>query len=214
MTDATVRGAVPREDTRSRIQEIALELFTEKGYDATSLREISERLGVTKAALYYHFKSKEEIVESMTADHIARIDALLEWAGEQKPSPEMRREFLRRYMENLGISRHFKVMKFVQQNQPAFKNMANAARWREAMERMVDALTGATHDSPKAAAADRMRMGLAIFGLHVSWMLLPEDRYSEAERNEAALAAAYELIDLKRQSIPSQSTPNQSTPNQ
>jgi len=50
------------DDTRTRIQAVALELFTEQGYDATSLREIAERLGVTKAALYYHFKSKEEIV--------------------------------------------------------------------------------------------------------------------------------------------------------
>src|SRR5215470_13688163 len=38
-------------DTRTRIQRVALELFTEHGYEATSLREIAERLGVTKAAL-------------------------------------------------------------------------------------------------------------------------------------------------------------------
>src|SRR5262247_2554875 len=37
-------------DTRTRIQRIALELFTENGYEATSLREIAERLGFTKAA--------------------------------------------------------------------------------------------------------------------------------------------------------------------
>ena len=49
-----------RGDTRVRIQQVALELFAEQGYERTSLREIAERLGVTKAALYYHFKSKEE----------------------------------------------------------------------------------------------------------------------------------------------------------
>ena len=42
--------------TRQRIQAVALELFTEQGYEKTSLREIAERLNVTKAALYYHFK--------------------------------------------------------------------------------------------------------------------------------------------------------------
>ena len=41
---------------------MALELFNEQGYDKTSLREIAERLGVTKAALYYHFRSKEDIL--------------------------------------------------------------------------------------------------------------------------------------------------------
>src|SRR5246127_493581 len=72
-----------RTDTRSRIQQIAVELFTEHGYEGTSLREIAERLGVTKAALYYHFKSKEDIVLSFTEDYFGRIDALIEWAREQ-----------------------------------------------------------------------------------------------------------------------------------
>jgi AcrR family transcriptional regulator len=50
------------DETRERILDVALELFNEQGYERTSLREIAERLGVTKAALYYHFKSKEDIL--------------------------------------------------------------------------------------------------------------------------------------------------------
>ncbi len=46
---------------RERILDVALELFTEQGYEKTSLREIADRLGVTKAALYYHFPSKGDI---------------------------------------------------------------------------------------------------------------------------------------------------------
>ena len=63
-----------------RIQAVALELFTEQGYEETSLREIAERLGVTKAALYYHFKSKDEIVASFVEDRLAPIDELIAWA--------------------------------------------------------------------------------------------------------------------------------------
>jgi AcrR family transcriptional regulator len=51
-----------RSHTRERILDVALDLFTEQGYDATSLREIAERLGVTTAALYYYFPSKEDIL--------------------------------------------------------------------------------------------------------------------------------------------------------
>ncbi len=47
--------------TRERILDIALELFTIQGYDKTSLRQIAERLGFSKAAIYYHFGSKGEI---------------------------------------------------------------------------------------------------------------------------------------------------------
>lgn len=51
--------------TRERILDVALDLFIEKGFDRTSLREIAERLGVTKAALYYHFASKDDILMAL-----------------------------------------------------------------------------------------------------------------------------------------------------
>ncbi len=57
-----------RGNTRQRIQDIALELFAERGYEKTSLREIAEQLGVTKAALYYHFRTKEDLVTSLFED--------------------------------------------------------------------------------------------------------------------------------------------------
>ncbi len=51
--------------TRQRILDVALDLFIEKGFDRTSLREIAERLNVTKAALYYHFASKDDILMAL-----------------------------------------------------------------------------------------------------------------------------------------------------
>ncbi len=51
--------------TRERILDIALELFTTQGYDKTSLRQIAERLGFTKAAIYYHFASKADILMAL-----------------------------------------------------------------------------------------------------------------------------------------------------
>jgi AcrR family transcriptional regulator len=48
--------------TRERILDIACDLFIDKGFDKTSLREIAEKLGFSKAALYYHFASKDDIL--------------------------------------------------------------------------------------------------------------------------------------------------------
>src|SRR5579875_285709 len=48
--------------TRERILDVALDLFTRKGYAETSLREIAAALGFSKAALYYHFASKQDIL--------------------------------------------------------------------------------------------------------------------------------------------------------
>jgi AcrR family transcriptional regulator len=78
-------------DTRERILQAAAELFTEQGYDATSLREIADRLGFTKAALYYHFQSKDEILrallepaDAMVRELVERLEAAEDaedWAG-------------------------------------------------------------------------------------------------------------------------------------
>lgn len=55
----------PGSDTRRRIQDVARELFGEKGVQRTSLQDIAGRLGITKPALYYHFSSREELVRSI-----------------------------------------------------------------------------------------------------------------------------------------------------
>jgi AcrR family transcriptional regulator len=60
MADAP--GTDGEASTRERILAIALDLFTVQGYDKTSLRQIAEKLGFSKAAIYYHFASKGEIL--------------------------------------------------------------------------------------------------------------------------------------------------------
>ena len=65
-------------DTRDRILAVALDLFVEQGYDKTSLREVAEQVGVTKAALYYHFASKQEIFRTLMEPFSAVQDQALE----------------------------------------------------------------------------------------------------------------------------------------
>ncbi len=52
-------------DTKKRILETALELFAQSGYLGTSMSDIAERLGITKGALYKHYTSKQEILDSI-----------------------------------------------------------------------------------------------------------------------------------------------------
>ncbi|MFN8025187.1 MAG: helix-turn-helix domain-containing protein [Acidimicrobiia bacterium] len=65
-------------DTRERILAVASELFTEQGYEGTSLREIADRLGFTKAALYYHFRSKEEILAALLEPFDVLVEEMLQ----------------------------------------------------------------------------------------------------------------------------------------
>jgi AcrR family transcriptional regulator len=63
--DPSAAAAAGQPGTRQRILDVALDLFVEQGYEETSLRQIAERVGVTKAALYYHFRSKDEILMTL-----------------------------------------------------------------------------------------------------------------------------------------------------
>jgi AcrR family transcriptional regulator len=64
-------------DTRSRILSNALDLVAERGFAATSTREVCERLGFTKAALYYHFKSKDDLLVALVAPVLEALSGLV-----------------------------------------------------------------------------------------------------------------------------------------
>ena len=56
--------------TKRKIFETSMKLFAEKGYDATSIEEITATVGVAKGTLYYHFSSKEEIFEFLVEEGV------------------------------------------------------------------------------------------------------------------------------------------------
>jgi AcrR family transcriptional regulator len=56
--------------TKRKIFETSMKLFAEKGYDATSIEEITATVGVAKGTLYYHFSSKEEIFNFLVEEGI------------------------------------------------------------------------------------------------------------------------------------------------
>ena len=56
--------------TKRKIFETSMKLFADKGYDATSIEEITATVGVAKGTLYYHFSSKEEIFEFLVEEGV------------------------------------------------------------------------------------------------------------------------------------------------
>ncbi|BCJ37974.1 TetR family transcriptional regulator [Actinocatenispora thailandica] len=68
--------------TRQRILDIALELFTERGFAGTSVADLAGRLGTSKAALYHHFRSKNEILAALLEAPTRRFDELVAQASE------------------------------------------------------------------------------------------------------------------------------------
>jgi AcrR family transcriptional regulator len=181
-----------RSDTRARIQQVAVALFAEQGYEKTSLREIAERLDVTKAALYYHFKSKEDIVRSIVEDYFGQIDALIAWARTQPASPGIRSEILGRYV---GIvAEGDEVFRMLHQNQAAVNSLAAAKNrgelFRERMGALIELLTG-----PAAQLDERLRAAMALGGVSVGWMFFADQVADRAELCTAVLGIARDIAE-------------------
>lgn len=84
---AAARGRGAR--TREQAQRVALRLFTEQGYEATSLRQIADELGINKASLYYYFSGKEAILQSLLDERGNEAEELLAWVKDQPASPRL-----------------------------------------------------------------------------------------------------------------------------
>ena len=68
-------------DTKERILTAALEMFSQKGYEGTNIRELSASLGLVKSGIYKHYESKEEIWNAL-------LDRMIAYYGERFGSPE------------------------------------------------------------------------------------------------------------------------------
>ncbi|MFJ6756644.1 MULTISPECIES: TetR/AcrR family transcriptional regulator [unclassified Streptomyces] len=176
-----------RGDTRQRIQDVALELFVEQGYEKTSLREIAERLEVTKAALYYHFKTKEDIIISLFEDLTRPIDELITWAEGQPRTLETKREVLRRYSEAMAAGAA--LYRFMQENQATTRELSIGETVKKRLFALVELLR--TQDGP---LEDQVRCVSALFTLHAGMMFLQHVEGDPEETRLAALAVATDLI--------------------
>jgi AcrR family transcriptional regulator len=157
-TDTSVTGDNEPKSTRDRILDVALDLFIEKGFDKTSLREIAEQLGVTKAALYYHFASKEDILLALHMRiHDFGTDALTRM-GNQDPSSAVWGELLEEMVDQMLDNR--KIFLLHERNQAAFEALhreEHDAKHDDLQEMFRKVLS-----DQRVSTRDRVRMAAAF----------------------------------------------------
>ena len=81
-------------DTKERILMAALEMFSQKGYDGTNIRELTASLGLVKSSMYRHFKSKEEIWNCLLDEMIAYYGAHFGSSDNLPPVPDSLEELV------------------------------------------------------------------------------------------------------------------------
>ncbi|MEV0049124.1 helix-turn-helix domain-containing protein [Saccharopolyspora shandongensis] len=169
-----------RVDTRAEIRVVAAELFARQGFEKTSLREVAERLGITKAALYYHFPSKADLVRGIVQPFVDEVEDLL--ADREAAADVDARQFLADYFD--VVLRYRQVFEMVLRDVSALAQldlMRQMLAWRE---RTYALLVG-----PGASPARIARATVAIGGLQdCATTDGPVDEFRDAAL-EAAVAA-------------------------
>ena len=85
---------------RAAIKQAAFHLMAEKGLDKVSMREIAEKVNVTKPVLYYYFKNKEDLCLSIIEDHEQLFSKLLDLVSEKASGPaEILNEGLKSHLD-------------------------------------------------------------------------------------------------------------------
>ncbi|HEX6338993.1 MAG TPA: TetR/AcrR family transcriptional regulator [Jiangellaceae bacterium] len=145
--------------TRERILEVALELFHERGYASTSIRDIADRMEFTKAAVYYHFPSKESLLAELLSPAMTRVRSVLAEAGQAR-TPEERRSLVTALVDVVGeIGPQIVVML----SDPAVgSHLRRLANESSLPQQVGDALVGPIPDDPELAAAARLRAACAV----------------------------------------------------
>ncbi len=166
-------------DTRQRILDAALDLFIEQGFDGTSLRQIAEQLGVTKAALYYHFESKDDILLALHMQlHEFGREALLRMATETV-TLEMWGELLDEMVDQMLAQR--KIFLMHERNQAALEKLHSEQHEAE-HEDIQNQFRRVLADT-RIPIEDRVRMS-ASFGVLFSSLFLSGDAFSSTTNEE------------------------------
>ena len=97
-------GTAKYSAAQNRVINAALELFAEHGVGGTSLQMIADHIGVTKAAVYHQFKTKDAIVLAVAEGELANLEAAVE-AAEAEPNARRARDLLVSRIVDLAVAR-------------------------------------------------------------------------------------------------------------
>ena len=184
------RWAIVREELletkRKTIVREAARVFNRRGSHGATLDLVAERLGVTKAALYFHFKTKEDIVNGILQGYLDGLNALIAAAAPQTPAG--REELLRRFAEHQahwGLN----LTKLIRESFTEIGNLPFGLEIKKAFRGLLDTLAG-----PESTVLEQTRARTAFVAIQSVALAAEDQAADEAELREAALTVALEVL--------------------
>lgn len=182
-------------ETKAEAQRVALELFTTKGFEATSLREIAEQLGISKAALYYHFKSKNDIVNSMMSSRGNEAAELLAWAVSQEPSPDLLERTVLRWVDSTSVDK-LRGIRFVNANPNLMRSVVSnpGGQIRDSLGAVAELVAGKDADPTR-----KLLVRMAFLSINSALMAASGTERTDEEIVAAAREMALALLNRLRE---------------
>jgi len=178
-----------RPDTRARILDAALDVFSEYGFEGSSLQQIADRLDLTKAALYYYFRSKDELLEALVEPAITGVTDIIDACAGEPDTPARRKEFMKQYLDY--YLRQRRLVAYISRDLATLAHPAFSAGNEVRRARMEAILAGSDLDF-----SDRVRVTMAFGGMQAAIAQYPDA--DEAELREALLDAGAALLRPRR----------------
>jgi AcrR family transcriptional regulator len=175
---------------RERMRSAALSLFSLHGVNGTSLQMIADEIGVTKAAVYYHFPTKEDLVHAIIEPYSAQLAVLVEAAEAQRRRADRTEAILAGLVDLVVGNRHLNAALLAD---PVIVRVLRARRDMRDLDRRITALlVGPDPDTLALTGAVMVSSGL---------MLAPVDPrladLDDAALRHHLLAAARHLLRLR-----------------
>ncbi|WP_327151378.1 TetR family transcriptional regulator [Nocardia sp. NBC_01329] len=144
--------------TFERILDAARILFAARGYRATSMQAIADEVGITKAALYYHFDSKDAILHQLTSPLLDELDAVLAAAESAPEAEDVRWRAIEGYVD--VHLRHRHTLTMLVRDMTLLVQAPVADRFRAAIALANELVAG-----PGAGIEQRVRASQVVAGL-------------------------------------------------
>jgi AcrR family transcriptional regulator len=171
---------------RERVLSAALELFGEHGVSGTSLQMIADRIGVTKAAVYHQFHTKDEIVLAVLAPALESLHRSIE-AAEREEEPEARRESMLTALVDLAVGN--RRLAAILRADPAAAELARSHPALDVGSRIRNLFVGPDPDIQSEVAGAMVGGALMMIGA------APElERFDDEELTDQLLALARDLL--------------------
>jgi AcrR family transcriptional regulator len=148
---------VRRSAAQLRVLDAALDLIADHGVSGTSLQMIADRIGVTKAAVYHQFKTKDAIVIALTERELGWLEEALD-AAEAEPNRTAARDLLLTRVVELAVERR-RMVSVLQFDPVIVRVLAEYEPFGRFIDRLYTAMLG-EETGPRARVHAAMLMGI------------------------------------------------------